>query len=59
MAEIEVKSDPLQTSLVPFMGLREGVIFLIRRLLLTFGRPASLPVSEAYANDQRSALLLR
>ncbi len=52
MAEIEAKKDP-QTSLVPFIGLREGVIFPDTEAVLTFGRPASITgISEAFANDQ-------
>ncbi|KKT29844.1 MAG: hypothetical protein UW41_C0014G0011 [Candidatus Collierbacteria bacterium GW2011_GWC2_44_18] len=53
MAGNEVKKDSTQTSLVPFIGLREGVIFPDTEAVLTFGRPASITgIGEAYANDQ-------
>ncbi len=53
MAENEAKKDFSHTSLVPFIGLREGVIFPDTEAVLTFGRPASISgISEAYANDQ-------
>lgn len=53
MAEYEPKNDLSQTSLVSFVGLREGVIFPDTEAVLTFGRPASISgISEAIANDQ-------
>lgn len=53
MSENEPKKDLSQTSLVPFIGLREGVIFPDTEAVLTFGRPASISgINEAYANDQ-------
>jgi ATP-dependent Lon protease len=53
MVDIEAKKDSSQTSLVPFIGLREGVIFPDTEAVLTFGRPASITgISEAFANDQ-------
>src|SRR5258706_10167046 len=45
--------DFSQAKLIPFIGLREGVIFPDTEAVLTFGRPASITgISEAYANDQ-------
>jgi ATP-dependent Lon protease len=53
MADKDIKKDLSQTSLVPFIGLREGVIFPNTEAVLTFGRPASITgISEAHANDQ-------
>ncbi|NCP47381.1 endopeptidase La [Candidatus Collierbacteria bacterium CG10_big_fil_rev_8_21_14_0_10_43_36] len=53
MAENDLNEHLPQTSLVPFIGLREGVIFPNTEAVLTFGRPASISgISEAYANDQ-------
>lgn len=53
MAETEAKKDISQTSLVPFIGLKEGVIFPDTEAVLTFGRPASITgIHEAYENDQ-------
>ncbi|KKT82911.1 MAG: ATP-dependent protease La, ATP-dependent Lon protease [Microgenomates group bacterium GW2011_GWC1_44_9] len=53
MAENEAKKLNSQTSLVPFIGLREGVIFPDTEAVLTFGRPASITgINEAHANEQ-------
>lgn len=53
MSQNEAKKDSSQTSLVPFIGLKEGVIFPDTEAVLTFGRPASITgITEAFANDQ-------
>jgi len=53
MAENEVQTDLSKTRLVPFIGLREGVIFPNTEAVLTFGKPASITgITEAFTNDQ-------
>jgi ATP-dependent Lon protease len=53
MVENESTQDLSQAKLVPFIGLREGVIFPDTEAVLTFGRPASITgISDAYASDQ-------
>ena len=53
MAENDVQTDLSKTRLVPFIGLREGVIFPNTEAVLTFGKPASITgITEAFTNDQ-------
>jgi len=53
MAEIEPKNDLSQQRYIPFISLREGVIFPDTEAILTFGRPASITgVNTASANNQ-------
>jgi len=53
MAGNEAKKDISQTSLIPFIGLKEGVIFPDTEAVLTFGRPTSITgILEALTNDQ-------
>lgn len=43
----------LHQTLVPFIGLKEGVIFPETEAVLTFGRPASIAgINSAYSNNQ-------
>jgi ATP-dependent Lon protease len=52
MAEIEA-NNLNQSRYVPFIGLREGVIFPDTEAVLTFGRPASIAgINSAAANNQ-------
>ena len=52
MAEIEA-NNLNQSRYVPFIGLREGVIFPDTEAVLTFGRPASIAgINSAVANNQ-------
>ncbi len=53
MEENSSSSDIQKTQLVPFIGLKEGVIFPETDAVLTFGRPSSIgSVTEAYNNNQ-------
>lgn len=53
MQDNEVQTDLSKTRLVPFIGLREGVIFPNTEAVLTFGKPASITgINEAFTNDQ-------
>lgn len=46
-------SEITKTQLVPFIGLKEGVIFPDSDAVLTFGRPSSVTgITEAYAQNQ-------
>lgn len=53
MEENSINSDIQKTQLVPFIGLKEGVIFPETDAVLTFGRPTSIAsVTESYNNSQ-------
>lgn len=53
MAEIEPNKELNQQHYVPFIGLKEGVIFPDTEAVLTFGRPASIAgINSAVANNQ-------
>lgn len=46
-------NDYSKTQLVPFIGLKEGVIYPDTDAVLTFGRPASISgINEAYSHNQ-------
>jgi ATP-dependent Lon protease len=52
MAEIEA-NNPNQPRYIPFIGLREGVIFPETEAVLTFGRPSSIAgINSAVSNNQ-------
>lgn len=53
MEENVTISDIQKTQLVPFIGLKEGVIFPETDAVLTFGRPSSITsVTDAQSNNQ-------
>ena len=53
MDENKPLSEVKKTQLVPFIGLKEGVIFPDTDAVLTFGRPSSVAsVNEAHSNNQ-------
>ncbi|HOX96199.1 MAG TPA: endopeptidase La [Candidatus Woesebacteria bacterium] len=58
MAGTEAKKDLSQVRYIPFIGLREGVIFPNTEAVLTFGRPASIAgINNAVSNSQEVCFL--
>jgi len=44
---------PIHQTLVPFIGLKEGVIFPETEAVLTFGKPASISgINNAFLNNE-------
>lgn len=53
MPEIEAENKTVPQKQVPFIGLKEGVIFPETEAVLTFGRPASIAgINNAFSNNE-------
>jgi len=53
MSENEAKNRIVHQTLVPFIGLKEGVIFPETEAVLTFGKPASIAgINNAFSNNE-------
>ena len=53
MPETEVKTRTIHQTQVPFIGLKEGVIFPETEAVLTFGKPASIAgINNAFQSNK-------